>query len=244
MAQQPPPSLNKFTMIRQQLRQAVPSYIPPQTHLEVNLKASYLKKKGFKRSKWAKRWFVLRPTKLCYYLNDKEYELLSIIQLKDIHNIGTVEYKSRENVFALVCIERTYYVQASSKEEMVDWICYIKAVIKDGAKIATGVIPFTDIQRLVQQLLSDNTSVDSIPSQATFVSPVQAAPPRITSSSSSSSSVSSNSSSLFNSPNEARVSPVNPEGAFHLDRILLSANLKTRSNKRQKRRWKKRCRNN
>jgi hypothetical protein len=46
--------------------------------------------------------FVLRPTKICYYLDDKEYELLAMVNLADIHTVARVDYKTRENVLCLV----------------------------------------------------------------------------------------------------------------------------------------------
>jgi hypothetical protein len=86
----------------------------PDTYLSSNitLKSGLLKKKGVRSKTWRKRWFVLRPTKICYYLNDKEYELLAMvsynsslhsqINLADIHTVSKVDYKTRENVFCLV----------------------------------------------------------------------------------------------------------------------------------------------
>ncbi|KNC97321.1 uncharacterized protein SPPG_07250 [Spizellomyces punctatus DAOM BR117] len=86
------------------------------------IKSGYLMKKGEKRRTWKRRWFVLRPTRFAYYQNDKEYELLKIIDLKDIHAIAEVELKKRKHVFGLVTRERTYYVQALSREDMEEWL--------------------------------------------------------------------------------------------------------------------------
>jgi hypothetical protein len=68
----------------------------------ITVKSGFLKKKGVRSKTWRKRWFVLRPTKICYYLNDKEYELLAMIDLADIHTVARVDYKTRENVMCLV----------------------------------------------------------------------------------------------------------------------------------------------
>ncbi|KAJ3162412.1 hypothetical protein HDU86_004892 [Geranomyces michiganensis] len=89
--------------------------------------SGYLLKKGEKRRTWKSRWFVLRPTRLAYYQNDKEYELLKIIDMRDIHAIAEVELKKRRNVFGLVTRERTYYIQAGSGREAEDWLRALRA---------------------------------------------------------------------------------------------------------------------
>ncbi|KAJ3157690.1 hypothetical protein HDU89_000066 [Geranomyces variabilis] len=89
--------------------------------------SGYLLKKGEKRRTWKSRWFVLRPTRLAYYQNDKEYELLKIIDMSDIHAIAEVELKKRKNVFGLVTRERTYYIQAGSAREAEDWLRALRA---------------------------------------------------------------------------------------------------------------------
>ncbi|KAI9101193.1 hypothetical protein DFS34DRAFT_460420 [Phlyctochytrium arcticum] len=86
------------------------------------IKSGFLMKKGERRRTWKRRWFVLRPTRLAYYKNEKEYELLKVINLADIHAIAEVELKKRRNVFGLVTRERTYYVQATSREDMEGWL--------------------------------------------------------------------------------------------------------------------------
>ncbi|KAI8826794.1 uncharacterized protein EV422DRAFT_485807, partial [Fimicolochytrium jonesii] len=71
---------------------------------------------------WKNRWFVLRPSRLAYYHSEKEYELLKIIDLHDIHAIAEVELKKRSNVFGIVTRGRTFYVQAETTESMQDWM--------------------------------------------------------------------------------------------------------------------------
>ncbi|KAJ3028823.1 hypothetical protein HDV00_010008 [Rhizophlyctis rosea] len=102
---------------------------------EEAVKSGYLKKKGVKRRAWKKRWFVLYPTCIRYYKNEKEYELLAIINLKDVHRVAEVELKKREDVFGIVTKQRTYYVQAASEAERNDWLAAIKATCKDAAKL-------------------------------------------------------------------------------------------------------------
>ena len=40
---------------------------------EKYVKCGYLKKKGEHRRNWKKRWFVLFPSRICYYKNDKVF---------------------------------------------------------------------------------------------------------------------------------------------------------------------------
>ncbi|TPX38837.1 hypothetical protein SeLEV6574_g07587 [Synchytrium endobioticum] len=94
--------------------------------LETTLKNGYLKKKGEKRKRWKKRWFVLRGNKLAYYKNDKEYVLLSIIDLADVHAIAEVTLKKRSNVFGLVTRQRSYFMQAPSKEACQEWLTVLR----------------------------------------------------------------------------------------------------------------------
>ncbi|KAJ3278803.1 hypothetical protein HK104_002008, partial [Borealophlyctis nickersoniae] len=101
---------------------------------EAAVKSGYLKKKGEKRRTWKKRWFVLRPTRLAYYKNEKEYELLGIVHLKDIHMTAEVELKKRQNVFGLVTKQRTYYVQAASEQDMHEWVVALRAAMKEAQR--------------------------------------------------------------------------------------------------------------
>ncbi|KAI8375412.1 hypothetical protein EDC96DRAFT_497213 [Choanephora cucurbitarum] len=86
------------------------------------LKSGYLLKKGEKRRTWKKRWFVLRSTKLAMYKDKKEYKLLRLIDLHEIHKVVQVTTKHKYKfVFAFVTAKRMYYVQANDQQEMDDW---------------------------------------------------------------------------------------------------------------------------
>jgi pleckstrin homology domain-containing family A member 1/2 len=73
---------------------------------------------------------VLFPTRLCYYSDEKEYEILKIISLEKIHSVAYVETKKRPFVFALITKERTWYYQAEDHSEMETWIQTIRNQIK------------------------------------------------------------------------------------------------------------------
>jgi len=85
------------------------------------VESGYLYIRSTKLKKWKKRWFVLRGTKLAYYKNEKEYKLISVIDLNTIHQVGKVNV-SRPNVFGIVTLPRTYYMQGTSEEEKDKWI--------------------------------------------------------------------------------------------------------------------------
>lgn len=94
------------------------------------IKSGYLSKKQERRKNWKRRWFVLRSTKLAYYKSDKEYELLKILDMNDIHAVAEVKLKNKHNVFGIVTHKRTYYVQAASKKELDEWVEAINNVKK------------------------------------------------------------------------------------------------------------------
>ncbi|CAO3597753.1 unnamed protein product [Absidia cylindrospora] len=104
-----------------------PGYIPSGRALELlqtekACYSGYLLKKGEKRRTWKKRWFVLRTTKLAMYKDKKEYKLLRIIDLHDIHSVVQVTSKNKYRyVFAIITPKRMYYVQADDQQDMEGW---------------------------------------------------------------------------------------------------------------------------
>ncbi|BGP42677.1 hypothetical protein JCM10449v2_006689 [Rhodotorula kratochvilovae] len=87
----------------------------------VALKSGYLMKKGERRKAWKKRWFVLRGGQLAMYKNDKEYRLLRLIPLTDIHAVAPIELKKHLHAFGIVTPRRTYYVKADSSDSVTSW---------------------------------------------------------------------------------------------------------------------------
>ncbi|KAF9370472.1 hypothetical protein CPC16_003690, partial [Podila verticillata] len=86
------------------------------------LKSGYLMKKGERIKIWKKKWFVLRTSKLAYYKDSKEYELVRIVDIRDIHRAAEVVVKHKSFVFVILTPRRTFTVQAESAEDMEDWI--------------------------------------------------------------------------------------------------------------------------
>ncbi|CEP12003.1 hypothetical protein [Parasitella parasitica] len=96
------------------------------------LKSGYLLKKGEKRRTWKKRWFVLRTTKLAMYKDKKEYKLLRIIDLHEIHSVVQVTSKHKYKfVFAFVTAKRMYYVQAENQRDMDEWFRLVNQAKED-----------------------------------------------------------------------------------------------------------------
>ncbi|KAL1920166.1 uncharacterized protein VTP21DRAFT_1312 [Calcarisporiella thermophila] len=92
---------------------------------EKAIKSGYLLKKGEKRKTWKKRWFVLRSTKIAYYKDEKEYKLLHVMDLQDVHTVEEVKHKDKQNVFVIVTPARTYFIRADSRPIMESWISAI-----------------------------------------------------------------------------------------------------------------------
>ncbi|KAG6813963.1 hypothetical protein H0H92_005218 [Tricholoma furcatifolium] len=91
------------------------------------IKSGYLWKKGERRKTWKKRWFVLRSAHLAYYKTSAEYQLLRLLELSDIHSCTKVALKKHENTFGLVSPVRTFYLQATSPQEVQDWVQAIES---------------------------------------------------------------------------------------------------------------------
>ncbi|KAI8142672.1 hypothetical protein BJV82DRAFT_613837 [Fennellomyces sp. T-0311] len=94
---------------------------------EKAVKSGYLLKKGEKRRTWKKRWFVLRTTKLAMYKDSKEYKLLRIIDLHEVHSVVHVTSRNKyKYMFAISTPKRMYYLQADNQHELDGWIAAIE----------------------------------------------------------------------------------------------------------------------
>ncbi|KAJ3238792.1 hypothetical protein HDU81_007181 [Chytriomyces hyalinus] len=131
------------------------------------LKSGYLKKKGEKRKTWKTRWFVLRTTKLAYYKNEKEYELLNIIPLQNITTVADVDLQRRSNVFGLVTRERTFYFQASGPTEMESWIFLMREAQREVQKVTGGPPP--PVRSRILSASENNHGIPSPPLSADTV---------------------------------------------------------------------------
>ncbi|PPQ63851.1 hypothetical protein CVT24_009064 [Panaeolus cyanescens] len=99
--------------------------IPPKPRNSADesvIKSGYLWKKGERRKTWKKRWFVLRSAHLAYYKSSAEYQLLRLLELSDVHSCTQVNLKRHDNTFGLISPTRTFYLQASSPQEVQSWV--------------------------------------------------------------------------------------------------------------------------
>ncbi|KAG0739193.1 hypothetical protein G6F57_005718 [Rhizopus arrhizus] len=144
-------------------------------------KTGYLLKKGEKRRRWKKRWFVLRATKLAMYKDKKEYKLLRLIDLHEIHKVVQVTTKHKYKfVFAFVTPKRMYYVQANDQNDMNDWFYFINQAkeeqklydlddtssIDRDQEFAKDVISSYKSNYLLQQKKSNESHAVSIPNHS------------------------------------------------------------------------------
>ncbi|CAG8485825.1 15941_t:CDS:10, partial [Acaulospora colombiana] len=74
---------------------------------------------------WVKRWYVLRRPYLFIYESQKETEEQGVINIASVR----VDYKKdledmlqRQNVFAIYTNNNAYILQATTKQDMIDWI--------------------------------------------------------------------------------------------------------------------------
>ncbi|GAA5884061.1 hypothetical protein JCM16303_001380 [Sporobolomyces ruberrimus] len=97
----------------------------------IALKSGYLMKKGERRKAWKKRWFVLRGGQLAMYKSDKEYRLLRLIPITEIHMAAPIEMKKHLHTFGIVTPRRTYYIKAESDGEVNQWCQLIERARTD-----------------------------------------------------------------------------------------------------------------
>lgn len=133
---------------------------------EVTVKAGYLWKKGEKRKTWKKRWFVLRSSKLCYYKNEKEYQLLRYIDMADVHSIAAIELKGRDNTFGIVTPRRAYYVKARDRAEMEEWTQALNDVKTQMSQRNTMTSEMADLSMTPSTRVRSNVASDTSPSSS------------------------------------------------------------------------------
>lgn len=88
------------------------------------LKEGYLSKQSKFLKKWRRRWFVLTPTHLCSFKEEKTYKNpTEIILLKDCTTVKSAEDEIHENnAFRIDAFDRTFYIIASSSSDKESWI--------------------------------------------------------------------------------------------------------------------------
>lgn len=156
------------------------------------IKAGYLWKKGERRKvsrgategtnlinltffliqTWKKRWFVLRPAHIAYYKSSAEYQLLRLLELADVHSCTQVNLKRHDNTFGLISASRTYYLQASTPQEVQQWVQAIEQARETLLSTSTqtsGTMPIVipNPQGAPRSLSQSSARLSSSPNQQT-----------------------------------------------------------------------------
>ena len=84
--------------------------------------AGFLLKRSEKRKTWKRRWVVLRASQLALYRNEKEYLLLNVLNVSEIHKVTAVEMKRLDFVICIMAPERTWYFRACDQQDMAAWL--------------------------------------------------------------------------------------------------------------------------
>ena len=97
------------------------------------LKQGYLLKRGHVRKNWKKRWFVLMPGELKYYISDGEEEAIGTCYLTRNSKVRLVHGQSSMNHRFMVTCGRTakdFEVSAESEQDRDNWMEYIAFAIE------------------------------------------------------------------------------------------------------------------
>ncbi|XP_065834524.1 dual adapter for phosphotyrosine and 3-phosphotyrosine and 3-phosphoinositide-like [Oscarella lobularis] len=90
--------------------------------LSIGSKEGYLTKLGKVRKSWKTRWFVLRRNELKYYRDPADPQPVRTIDLGQCTDVSVDSSQNKENCFRLVSPHRTFFMFASSKPEMTQWL--------------------------------------------------------------------------------------------------------------------------
>lgn len=121
------------------------------------LKQGYLWKRSHNiKHSWKKRWFVLRLERLNIYKDEREYELLRFLKLRE-SVLSTRKSRHREHTFMLQVDHKKYDLQASSEEEKAAWVEALKSA---------GAIPSLKLGSAHDLYLSGGESNGSLASPA------------------------------------------------------------------------------
>uniref|UniRef100_A0A8C5M102 PH domain-containing protein n=1 Tax=Leptobrachium leishanense TaxID=445787 RepID=A0A8C5M102_9ANUR len=95
------------------------------------LKQGYLLKKGNLRRTWTERWFVLKPSSLCYYVNEECKEKKGSIAIdKDCGAEILPDRDGRRCMFCVKTTTKTYEMSASDTKHRQEWVTGIQTAIR------------------------------------------------------------------------------------------------------------------
>ncbi|KAL8567615.1 hypothetical protein ACOMHN_054428 [Nucella lapillus] len=105
-------------------------------NFSLNTKEGFLTKLGMYFKTWKTRWFVLRRNELMYF---KEKCSKSPIRVLDLNECSECVEESRlhqdkVNVFRLVFKWRTFYMYASTPQDMAEWVQHINWCLQENIR--------------------------------------------------------------------------------------------------------------
>ncbi|XP_070540538.1 pleckstrin homology domain-containing family A member 1-like isoform X1 [Ptychodera flava] len=98
----------------------------------IPIKEGFCVKQGAVMKSWKRRYFVLDDNGLSYYKAEHDKDPIRTIHMRDIFDCRESSQGTtllRDNLFELVTVNRTFYIQADSPEEMQSWISSICGAI-------------------------------------------------------------------------------------------------------------------
>lgn len=115
---------------------------------------------------------MLRPAHIAYYKSSAEYQLLRLLELADVHSCTQVNLKRHDNTFGLISASRTYYLQASSPQEVQQWVQAIEQARETLLSTSTqtsGTMPIVipNPQGAPRSLSQSSARLSSSPNQQT-----------------------------------------------------------------------------
>lgn len=96
--------------------------IPSELLNEQVIYSGFLLKRGEKRKTWKCRWVVLRASQMALYRNEKEYQLLNVLNVRDMHAAMSMDMKRIGTVICIVAPDRTWYFRARDQRETTGWL--------------------------------------------------------------------------------------------------------------------------
>mmetsp|Transcript_26940 Transcript_26940/g.23801 ORF Transcript_26940/g.23801 Transcript_26940/m.23801 type:complete len:122 (-) Transcript_26940:115-480(-) len=107
--------------------------VDPANDFDNIIKEGWLTKQSKFLKEWRKRWFVLTPTHLYSFKEEKKYKNpTEVIVLKDCTTVKSAEDEiHKENAFRIDSYNRVFYIIANSGADKEGWIGAIgKAMVK------------------------------------------------------------------------------------------------------------------
>ena len=106
---------------------------------------------------------MLRPAHLAYYKSSKEYQLLRLLELCEVHSCTQVNLKRHDNTFGLISPTRTFYLQAANGQDLQSWVQAIENARQTLEATSTRNSVSTPVQVPAAKTAVRSTSRGSIP---------------------------------------------------------------------------------